>query len=87
MSKDELKKCLRRAENNISVFHEIKTAKEYLEKIRVNLELDDVIEIIDSCHFNYFENFCPVLIRLGPNYVVLDDKAESKFYPYEPPID
>jgi len=30
--------------------------------------LKDIISVVDSCHFNYFEEYCPVLLKLGRDY-------------------
>ena len=32
-----------------------------------------MFEVIDSCHYNHFEKYCPVLVKLGTNYRKEDD--------------
>ena len=35
------------------------------------------------CHYNYFEIFFPILVKLGPNFVLLESDSLAKFYAYE----
>jgi hypothetical protein len=59
----------------------MKTGKDYLEAIRFSIPLKDIFEVVDSCHYNYDEEYCPVLLKLGKDYdkdiVIPEEEAKS----------
>ena len=59
----------------------MKTGKDYLEAIRFSIPLHDIFTVVDSCHYNYDEEYCPVLLKLGKDYDkhMLAPEEEAKF--------
>jgi hypothetical protein len=55
----------------------LKNGKEYLEAIRFSIPLQDILTVLDSCHFNYNDEYCPVLLKLGKDYDKHLDKEEE----------
>jgi len=70
----------KRDENDIMKFSDLKTGKDYLEAIRFSIPLQDIFTVVDSCHFNYDEEYCPVLLKLGKDYDkhLMDKDEEAK---------
>ena len=62
-------------------FSAMKTGKDYLEAIRFSIPLHDIFTVVDSCHYNYDEEYCPVLLKLGKDYDkhMLAPEEEAKF--------
>jgi hypothetical protein len=46
----------------------LKKTKDFLEKVKLQIDLHDYLEVKDSCRYNHFEQFCPILLKLGPKY-------------------
>jgi len=44
------------------------SGKDYLKAIRNTIPLEGIFKVVASCHFNYDEEYCPVLLKLGRNY-------------------
>ena len=55
----------------------MKNGKDYLEAIRFSIPLHDILTVVDSCHFNYNDEYCPVLLKLGKDYDKHLDKEEE----------
>lgn len=67
-------------------FREYKTGKAYLEAIRFSIPLHDIFTVVDSCHFNFDEQYCPVLLKLGKDYdkhLIDADEEQSKVHRYQ----
>lgn len=57
-----------------------KNGKQYLEGIRFSIPTDDFFSVVDSCHFNYFEDFCPVLVQLDKKKAEAEKGKTEKEY-------
>jgi len=45
--------------------------------MRTTIKLKDYLTIVDSCHYNYYEKFCPVLVKIGKDYYKHLEKPEA----------
>ncbi len=84
---EKMRKEKIREQNDITKFS-YKLGIEYLEDIRFSIPLQDIFSVVDSCHFNFFEEYCPVLVKLGKDYDKhLKSEAKlkelSKYYRYQ----
>jgi len=41
------------------------TSKDFINKVKVPIDLLGLYEIVDSCNYNISEEFCPVMLKLG----------------------
>ena len=63
LNKDDkkIKQSNIREENDIFKMNSHKNGKQYLESISFSIPTNDFFTVVDSCHFNHFEDFCPIL--------------------------
>ena len=67
INKEKNDEATARAENDLQEFQQNR-AKEYLDKIRFTIELNELYQVVDSCHSNHNDELCPVLLKLGKKY-------------------
>ena len=67
IEQEKTRKKIIRESNNITKLSN-KIGSEYLEEIRISIPLQNIFEVVESCHYNYFDEYCPVLGKLGNDY-------------------
>ena len=58
--------------------YQMSHAADYVNKIKFDVDVSELYKIIDSCHYNVDNKFCPIIVKLGKHMENLRQEGRIK---------